>query len=113
MTDFGTNGALSRLSKVRSSPFRSDCVSEHGRIPRQFSRVRSCVRVKQQLVGIEAVASLRLIRAMHAKAIKCCRPNLRHVAVENFIGSLGKFEAADLAAAFRVEEANLDPRRIR
>ena len=71
-----------------------------------------CIRIKQQLIGIEAVASLRLIRAMHAKAIKCCRANLRHVAVENFVGTLWQFEAANLAAAFRVEEANLDPRRI-
>ena len=73
----------------------------------------SCVRVKQQLVGIEAMASLRLIGAVDAKAVKRRRPDLRHVAVENLIGSLGKFEAADFALAVSVEKANLDLRRIR
>ena len=91
---------------------RADCVSEHRGIPRQFSRVGSRVRVKQQLVGIEAVASLGLIGAVHAKAVKRRRPDVRHVAVEHFVGPLRKFEASDLAAALGVEKANLDPRRI-
>ena len=72
----------------------------------------SCVRVKQQLVGIEAMASLGLIGAVDAKAIKRRRPDISHVPVEHLIGSLGKFEAAHFAAALSVEKANLDPRRI-
>ncbi len=73
----------------------------------------SCVRVKQQLVGIEAVAGLGLIGAVHAKPVKRRRADVRHVAVEHFVGPLGKFEASDFAAALGIEEANLDPRRIR
>ena len=73
----------------------------------------SCVRVKQQLVGIESVASLGLIGAVHAKAIKRRRADVRHVAVEHFIGPLRKFAASDFAAALGIEKANLDPRRIR
>ena len=64
-------------------------VPEHCGIPRQFSRMRARVRVEQQLVGIEPVASLRLIGAVNAKAIKRRRPDLRHVAVEHLVGSLG------------------------
>jgi hypothetical protein len=71
------------------------------------------VSVEKQLVGIEAVASLRLIGAVDAKTIKRRRPDLRHVAVEHLIDSLRQFEAADLALAVCVEEANLDLRRIR
>src|SRR6202035_5781633 len=73
----------------------------------------SCVGVKQQLVGIEAMASLGLIGAVNAKAIKRRRPDLRHVAVEHLIGSLGKFEAASFAATLGVEETHLNSRRIR
>ena len=113
MTDFGTNGALSRLSKVRSSPFCADRVTEHRGIPGQFSRMRARVRVKQQLVGVEAVASLGLVGAVNAKAIKRRGPYVRHVAVKYLVGSLWKLEAAGLAAALSVEETHFDPRRIR
>src|SRR5580693_4132209 len=54
----------------------ADRVSEHRGVPRQLSGVGSRVRVEQQLVGIEAVSGLRLIGAMHAKAVKRRWPDL-------------------------------------
>ena len=46
---FGMNGALSRSSKVRSSPL-SNLVAEHGRDPTQIADDRLGVGVEQQLV---------------------------------------------------------------
>ena len=59
------------------------------------------------------MASFRLIGAVHAKTVKRRRPDLRHVAVEHLIGSLGKLKAASFASALSVEEADLDARGIR
>src|SRR3984957_13122967 len=90
----------------------ADRVSEYRGVPRQLSRVGSRVRVKQQLVGIEAMASFRLIGAVDAKAVKRRRPDLGHVAVEHLICSLRQLEAAGLALTVGVEETDLDSCRI-
>ena len=75
--------------------------------------MRARVRVKQELVGVEPVATLRLVGSVNAKAIKRRGPHLRHVAVKYLVGSLWKFEAAGFTAAFSIEETDFDPRRIR
>ena len=58
------------------------------------------------------MASFGLVGPVDAKAVKRRRPDLRHMAVEHLIGSLGKFEAADFALAICVEKADLDFSRI-
>ncbi len=68
MTHLGTNGALSRSSNVRSSPL-SILIAEDGGVPRQLAGVRPGIRVQQQLVGVEPVTRLRLVRAVDAVAV--------------------------------------------
>ena len=88
-------------------------VSENRGIPRQLPGMGSRVGVEQELVGVEATAGVRFVRAVHAKAVECRRPDVRQVAVEDFVGMLGKFKTAGLAPAVRIEQANLDPRSVR
>jgi hypothetical protein len=48
--------------------------------------MRYCIGIEQKFVGIEAMASHRLIRTMHAIAVISARSNAGQVAVKNLIG---------------------------
>ena len=83
------NGALSRASKVRSLPV-SDLVAEQGRIPLQLSHELLGVGIEQEFVRIEAVASRRLVRTMHAITVDRAGARVRQIAVPDFVGVLGQ-----------------------
>src|SRR5258708_11736385 len=70
------------------------------------------VGVEQQLVGVEAVAVLGLIRSMNAIAIKLPGRNVVQITVPDVFGALGQFDAFEFAAALRVEQAKLDLLRV-
>ncbi|MNV94385.1 hypothetical protein D3C71_1891740 [compost metagenome] len=63
------------------------------------------VGVQQQLVRIEAVPVLRVVRAMGAVAIDQPGLSVRQIAVPDLIGAFRQIEAAQFLAAFRVEQA--------
>ena len=69
---------------------------------------RAGIGVEQQLVGIEAVAQVRLVRPVDAIAIQGARPHLGQVAVEDLVGVFGQLDPRDLLVAGAVEEADLD-----
>ena len=52
-------------------------IAEHRWVPLQLPRMRAGVRVKQQLVRIEAVAGLRFVRPVHAVAVERCQVRRR------------------------------------
>src|SRR5205823_4561842 len=70
------------------------------------------VRIEQELVGIEAVAVLGLIRAVNAVAVELPGRNVIEVAVPDVLAALGKFDALELAPALAVEQAKLDLLRV-
>src|SRR5205085_3858856 len=70
------------------------------------------VGIEQELVGIEAVAVLGLIRAVNAVAIELSGRNVIEVAVPDVLAALGKFDALELAPALAVEQAKLDFLRV-
>ena len=71
------------------------------------------VGVEQQLVVVEAVAGLGLVRAVHPIAVELARAHVGQVAVPDLVGVLGQRDARDLALAGVVEQAQLDLFRVR
>ena len=108
----GHEGGAVALVEGQVIPLGADRVSENSGIPCQLPRVGPGVRIEQQLVGVEAVAGLRLERTMHPKPIEGSGAHFAQVAVEDFVGELRKLETVGLARAARVEQANLDLRRV-
>ena len=105
--DFGTNGALSRLSKREIVAGSADRVAETGIVPLQRAEVRAGIRVEQQLVRIEAMARLRLIRAVHAITVNRARAEIGHVAMPHLVGVVRQIDPSDFCLAVTVEEAQL------
>jgi hypothetical protein len=81
-------------------------------IPRELTAELLGVRVDQQLVGVEAMAVIRFIRAVHAVAVKLARRDVRQIDVPHVVGALRQHDALDLALAFAIEQAQFDFRRI-
>jgi hypothetical protein len=71
------------------------------------------VRVEQQLAGIEQVAGLRREGAVRAVGVEQAGAGVRQVAVPDLVGPFGQRQAMQLALARRVEQAELDPARMR
>ena len=70
------------------------------------------IGIEQQLVGIEAVAVLGRIRAVHAIAVELAGRDVVEIAVPDVFGTLRQFDALELAAALAVEQAELDLFRV-
>jgi hypothetical protein len=64
------------------------------------------IGIEQQLVGVEAMPGVRLIRAVDAVAIERAGLDAGNVAVENLVGIFRQFEPVGLALA--VEQAHLN-----
>src|SRR5258708_4823618 len=88
-------------------------VAEHRGVPFQLAHVRLGVRVEQQLVRIESMPVLRLVRTMHAIPIDRARLQTEQVDVENFIGVFRQFDVLEFLFAAVIEEAQLDFRGVR
>ena len=68
----------------------------------------ACVRIEQQLVGVEAVAVLGLVGAVDAVAVELAGADVGHIAVEDLVGIFGQRDPLDFLAAVLVEQAELD-----
>ena len=86
-------------------------VTEHLRSPPELTDMRLRVRVEQQLVMVEAVAVLGIVRAVHAVSVDSAGASVGQVAVPDLIRVFGQFDAFQLAFASCVEKAELDFRR--
>src|SRR3546814_7742867 len=82
-----------------------DAVAEGGVVPVQLAVQDLGVGIQQQLVGIEAMARLRLVGTMYAVAVVLPRANVVQVAVPDLVGVLRQGEAPEFAADGAVEEA--------
>ena len=60
--------------------------------PIQIAHQLLCVGVEHELVGIEAVTGVRLIRTVDAVAVDRSGPRRREIAVPDFIGIFGKLD---------------------
>jgi hypothetical protein len=71
------------------------------------------VRIHDDLVGIEPVATARLVRSVHAVAIELSRPHVGQIAVPHHVGVLGQRNRDRFAVGRRrVEQAQLDAGRV-
>ena len=100
--------ALSRVSKARSSRARADAVAEVRVAPDERALQVLRVRLDQKLVGIEAMSLGGLVRTMYSIAVEKSGTSLGQIGVPDIIGTLRHVDALDLAAALRVEQAQLD-----
>ena len=76
--------------------------------PAKLSDQLARVGIEQQLVRIETVPVLRLIRTVCAKAVGGAGMRVRQITVPYLIRALGQREAPDFLAAGRIEQAQLD-----
>ena len=83
-------------------------VAEDGVVPGQGADMGAGVGIEQQLVRIEPVAGVGLIRAVHAKAIDLARPDIGQPAVEELVGIFRQDDPFGLALAARIKQADLD-----
>ena len=93
-------------------PLGADGVAEHGGVPDELAGVGARIRVEQELVRIEAMSGLGLERPVSAEPVKRAGSDVGDVAVEDLVGVLGQLETVDLASVGRVEDADVDPRRM-
>ena len=91
----------------------TDPIAEHSVMPADLAMQRQCVRVEQQLVGVEAVPVTRLVGTMHPVAVELTGAHLGQIAMPDFMGVFRQRDAGDLAAPAVVEEAQLHLRRVR
>ena len=82
-------------------------VAENRGVPFQLAHVGACVRVEDQLVGVEAVPFLRRVRAMYAKPIRGAGADVGHVAVPDLVPELGQLDPLRVLS-LGIKEANLD-----
>ncbi len=87
----------------------ADPVAEDRIVPADLAVEFQRVGVEQQLVGIEAVAVVRLVGTVDAIAVKLAGADLGQVAVPDLVGVFRKRHPGQLAPSAAVEEAELDP----
>ncbi|MET3823440.1 hypothetical protein ABID76_006166 [Burkholderia ambifaria] len=92
---------------------RMHAIAEQRVGPAELADQLARVRVEQQLGRVEAMAVLRLVRAIRTKAVHGARMRVRQVAVPHLVGAFGQVEAREFLAAGRVEHAQLDALRMR
>ncbi len=85
----------------------ADGVTEQRFRPLQFADQLLGVRVDQQLVVVETMTILRIVRAVHAIAVDLARVRIRQIAVVNLVCVFRKFDALQFDFASGVEQAQL------
>ena len=83
----------------------ADGVAKQRIAPAQAADHVHCIRVEQQLVGIEAMAFVGSVWAVHAVAIEHAGPRFRQVTVPYLIGSFLDGDALQFAAPRDIEKA--------
>ena len=85
----------------------ADAVAVERVVPAQLAGELLRIGVQQQLVGIEAMAGVGLVGAVHAVAVALARPRVGQVAVPDLVRHLRKLDALGLLVVV-VEQAKLD-----
>src|SRR5688572_14899376 len=80
--------------------------------PYQPARRSPGIGIDQQLVGIEAVAALGLIRPVNAIAIELARRHVIQIAVPDILGALRQCDAFEFTTSLTVEQAKFDLLRV-
>ena len=107
--DLGKQGIQS--DRLQKTVLRFESV-ENGGVPHKLAGMGAGIGVKQELVRIESMSRLRLVRAVRAEDIERSGADVGPMAVEDFIGVFREFEPLDLAAALAIEGADFDPHRV-
>src|ERR1700691_2549016 len=76
--------------------------------PSQIAGDLTRVGIEQELMGIEAQATLRFVWAVRAIAVKKAGARPRQIAVPNLVRPLGKRHDRDLSPARRIEQTQID-----
>jgi hypothetical protein len=84
-----------------------DGVAEMRVAPVDLAHDRLGIGIEEQLVGVEAVALLGLVRPVHAVAVEGAGLEARHVPVPDEVGALAQGEALHLLLPGLVEQAQL------
>ena len=84
-THLGTKGALSRSSKVGVVAGFHRVAEDRG-VPVEVAEMAAGIGIEQQLVRIEAVAGIGLVRPMHAVAIDRAGMNVGQIAMPDLVG---------------------------
>ncbi len=87
---------------------RADTVAEMRVRPAQWADDLPRVRVEQQLVRVETVTRTGFVGAMHPIAVDGSGARVGKIAVPDLVGVFGQRDAFDLAAPFRVEQAEFN-----
>ena len=91
---------------------RAEPVAVEGFVPADAADDLPRIRIDQELMRIEAVAVLRLIRAVHPVAVELARTGIRQIAVKDMIGTARQPDAVRLAASGGIVEAEVDLCRV-
>src|SRR5689334_14544813 len=81
--------------------------------PSQLTGDAARVRVEQELVGIEAIAVLRLVRPVGAIPVQEAELRVRQISVPHLIGKFRERVGRDLPLALRVEYTKINALRMR
>jgi hypothetical protein len=90
----------------------ADGVAEKRVVPLELADQLACIRIDHQLVGIEPVAGIGLIGAVHPIPVQQSGTGIGQIAVPHLVGVFRQIDAALLLAG-GVEKAELDSRRMR
>ena len=85
----------------------ADGVAEQRLGPAQPAHQLAGIGVDQQLVGVEAVAGVGLVGAVHAVAVDLPGVGVGQVAVPDLVGVFGQFDTLQFTLALGVEQAEL------
>src|SRR5260370_41506700 len=88
---------------------RFHLVAEDRGIPFQVAEMTAGIGIEQELVRIEAVPRLGLVRAVDAVAVERAGVNFAQIAVPDLVRVFQQLHALALAPARRVEQAHFDP----
>lgn len=87
--------------------WRAGAIGEVRLAPHQPSVQPLRIGVEQQLVSVEAMAAIGIVRAMHPIAVELPGRDVVEVAVPDVFGALRQFDPFQLAPALGVEQAEL------
>ena len=87
----------------------SQLIAEVGIVPLNFTYQFTGIGVNKQLIGVEAVAVLRIVGAVNAVAIQRPRFQVRHIAVPDLMGIFRQFQTGDFCFSRRIKQTQLHP----
>ena len=97
----GASAALSSLLNDRSCLLVAEDVARQRVGPIRHAGDRLGVRIEQHLVGVEAMAFVRLVRSVDAVAVELPGPDVGQVDVPDHVGVLGQIDALGLFLVVR------------